>query len=87
MRKALDSLPWAGKTTVDYPNKQATVTVASKSYDEKALLKALGDAGFGGSVATGREKKSDEEPAVKPPDGARVAFQVSGMKKTKSGAT
>ena len=88
MRKALDSLPWAEKTTVDYPSKQATVTVESKSYDEKALLKALKDAGFGGTVvAADKEKKGDDEPAAKPVEGARVAFHVTGMKKTKSGAT
>ena len=87
MRRALESLPWARKATVDYASKQATVTVESKSYDEKALLKALEDAGFGGSVASGGDKKGDEEPAAKPPEGARVAFHVTGMKKTKSGAT
>jgi len=80
-------LPWARKATVDYASKQATVTVVSKSYDEKALLKALKDAGFGGSVASDRDKKGDEKPAAKPPEGAQVAFHVSGMKKTKSGAT
>ncbi len=88
MRKALESLPWVRKATIDFANKQATATVVSKSYDEKMLLKALKDAGFGGSVETSSEKTArDEEPVAKTQEGARVAFRVSGMKKTKSGAT
>ncbi|MFT5292166.1 MAG: hypothetical protein ACI82F_004252 [Planctomycetota bacterium] len=89
MRKALESLPWAGKATVDYLEKQATVSVVTKDYDERALFKALKDAGFGGSVkATDNAQRDyDEQPPAKPIEGAVVAFQVSGMKKTKSGAT
>lgn len=84
MRKALESLPWVRKVTIDFANKQATATVVSKSYDEKVLLKALKDAGFGGSVA---KASSEEKKSAKVPDGAQVAYRVSGMKKTKSGAT
>ena len=88
MRKALESLPWASKATVDFARQQATVTVESKRYDEKALLKALKDAGFGGTVVPGDSKqKEEEQPSAKPPEGARIAFRVTGMKKTKSGAT
>ncbi|MBL4770435.1 MAG: hypothetical protein JKY61_04710 [Planctomycetes bacterium] len=89
MRNALESLPWARKATVDYPSKQATVTAVSKNYDETELLKALKDAGFGGAVVStdSKKKSSDDEPAAKPPEGPRVAFHVTGMKKTKSGAT
>lgn len=84
MRKALESLPCVRKATIDFANKQVTATVVSKSYDEKALLKALKDAGFGGSVAKASNEKKN---SAKAPDGAQVAYRVSGMKKTKSGAT
>lgn len=87
MLKALESLPWARSAVVDYSNKQATVTVVSKNYEEKALLTALKSAGFGGSVVAKAEKTGDEEPATKAPKGERVAFHVTGMMKTKSGAT
>jgi hypothetical protein len=89
VRKALESLPCVRKATVDYVNKQATATVVSGSYDEKALLEALNEAGFGGSVTAtdSNTKAGEDEPAASPPEGARVAFHVRGMKKTKSGAT
>lgn len=83
MLKALKSLPWVRKASVDYGKKQATVTVLSQRYDEAALLKTLVDAGFRGSVA----EAPDDEQKQAAPAGERVAFQVSGMKKTRSGAT
>ncbi len=83
MRRALESLPWVRKATVSYEKKQASITAAASRYDEAALVKALGDAGFGGTVA-----KSDEgEPQARPPAGSQVAFHVTGMRKARSGAT
>jgi len=41
---------------VDFPKKQATVTAEAEKYDEKALLKALEKAGFGGKVVAGETK-------------------------------
>lgn len=83
MRRALESLPWVGKVTIDYAKKQATVTALAAACDEAALVKVLKDAGFGGAPV-----KSDKgKPKAKQPDGLQVAFHVTGMKKTKSGAT
>ena len=39
------------------------------------------------NVAIGGEEEGDVEPAAKTADDVRVAFHVTGMKKTKSGAT
>jgi len=83
VRRALESLPWVRKAEVNFAQKQATVTVVSSQYDEAALLKTLKDAGFGGTVV----KPDDGEPKAKPVTGARIAFHVTGMMKTKSGAT
>lgn len=83
MRRALESLPWVRKATIDYEQKQATITAVSKRYDEAALIKALKDAGFGGKVV----KPKGGEPKQKPATGTQVAFHVTGMMKTKSGAT
>ncbi|MBL4770210.1 MAG: thioredoxin family protein [Planctomycetes bacterium] len=84
MRRALESLPWASKASVDFRKKRATVTVVSNSYDEKAMLSALKSAGFGGSVVA---KKTKPKPKVKTPPMARVAFHVTGLKKDKAGST
>ena len=50
MRKALETLPWVRKVQVDFAKKQATLTVETEKYDEKALIKALDKAGYGGKV-------------------------------------
>ena len=47
-------------------------------------LKALKDAKFGGKVV---KKDADEQPKAQAPAGPQVAFHVTGMQKTKSGAT
>lgn len=83
MRRALESLPWVRKAIVNYDKRQATVTVLTDKYEEAALAKVLKDAGFGGTLV----KSEDAKPKTKPAAGPRVAFKVSGMKKTKSGAT
>ena len=83
MQSALESLPWVRKAVVSFPDRQASLTVVSKQYDEVALLEALTGAGFGGTVAQAPE----QEPAAQDAEGQRVAFHVTGMKKTRSGAT
>jgi len=50
VRKALTSLPWVREAKVDYDKKQAIVTAEADKYDEKAMLKALEKAGYGGKV-------------------------------------
>ena len=50
VRKALTSLPWVRQVQVNFENKRATVTADAARYDEKLLLKALEDAGYGGKV-------------------------------------
>ncbi|MBI1903698.1 MAG: heavy-metal-associated domain-containing protein [Planctomycetia bacterium] len=50
MRKSLASLPGVSQVRVDYPTKRAYVTIQADKWDEKALLKALQDAGYGGKV-------------------------------------
>ncbi|TDJ68339.1 MAG: copper chaperone [Planctomycetota bacterium] len=82
MREALESLPWARKAEIDFETKQATVTVESKLYEAEALIKALKEAGYGGKVV---DTGGNEKPAAAAP--SRVTFHVTGMKKTKSGAT
>jgi hypothetical protein len=37
---------------VDFAKKQAVVTVETAKYDQKALVRALEDGGFGGKVVT-----------------------------------
>ena len=86
MRQALESLPWARKAEINFEKKQATVTVDSKLYEPESLIKALEDAGFGGKVVEAGDKKKKEKAAAAPA-APRVTFQVSGMKKTRSGAT
>ena len=76
-------MPWVRKATVSYEKKQASITAVSSQYDEAALVKALKDAGFVGTVA----KTDDDTPKAKQPVDTQVAFHVTGMKKTKSGAT
>jgi len=85
VRTALESLPWVRKAIVDYAKKQASVTVLSNGFDPLALEKVLTDAGFGGAVAKPNVEKKKKK--TQPPTGSRVAFHVTGMKKTKSGAT
>lgn len=50
MRKALTSLPWVRQAQINFHTKQVIVTADAARYDEKAMLKALEDAGFGGKV-------------------------------------
>ncbi len=83
MRRALESLPWVRKATVDYRKKQASITAVSSRYDEAALVKALKDAGFGGTVVKPKDGQSKQKPTAD----TQIAFHVTGMKKTKSGAT
>jgi hypothetical protein len=45
VQKALASLPWVRQVQVDFPKKQAVVTVETEKYDEKGLVKALEKAG------------------------------------------
>ena len=81
MRRALESLPWARNATVDFAKKQASVTVDVEEFEPEALIAALEGAGFGGALVD-EEDTPNEAVAL-----ARVTFQVSGMMKTKSGAT
>jgi copper chaperone CopZ len=50
VRKALTSLPWVRQVQVNFDTKRAIVTADAARYDEKAMLKALEDAGYGGKV-------------------------------------
>ncbi|MBI1914382.1 MAG: heavy-metal-associated domain-containing protein [Planctomycetes bacterium] len=50
MRKALETLPWVRQVQVSFEKKQAVVTADATKYDEKALLRALEKAGYGGKV-------------------------------------
>ena len=50
VRQALTSLPWVRQAQVNFGTKQATVTAEAARYDQKAMLKALEEAGFGGKV-------------------------------------
>jgi copper chaperone CopZ len=50
VRKALTSLPWVRQVQVNFDAKQAIVTVEATKYDEKAILKVLEKAGYGGKV-------------------------------------
>lgn len=50
VRQALTSLPWVRQAQVNFETKRATVTAEAARYDEKAMLKTLEDAGFGGKV-------------------------------------
>lgn len=70
------------KAEVDFASKQATVTADAEAYDEDALIAALEEAGFGGSVAAAQGQDGEETARL-----PRVTFEVRGMKKTRSGAT
>ncbi len=50
VRQALGSLPWVRQVQVNFQKKQAAVTAEADKYDEKALLKALEKAGYGGKI-------------------------------------
>ncbi len=50
MRKALETLPWVRQVQVNFDKQQAVVTADAAKYDEKALLRALEKAGYGGKV-------------------------------------
>lgn len=50
MREALGALPWVKHVQLDYAKKQATVTVEPEKLDENALIQALQQKGFGGTV-------------------------------------
>ncbi len=80
MQKALESLPWVRKATVDYEKKQATLTVDMGRYQAEEAFAALKEAGFGGKAL---EKKPAADFAKFP----SVSFHVGGMMKAKSGAT
>ncbi len=44
------SLPWVRQVQVSFAKQQAIVTAETDRFDEKALLKALQKAGYGGKV-------------------------------------
>jgi copper chaperone CopZ len=50
VRKALAALPWVRQVRVDFDKQLAVVTADARRYDEKALIKALEKAGYGGKV-------------------------------------
>lgn len=50
VRRALTSLPWVRQVQVNFDKKQAIVTADGDRYDEKALLKVLENAGYGGRI-------------------------------------
>ncbi len=50
VRRALTSLPWVSRVQVNFDKKQAVVTAEAEKYDEKALLKVLEKAGYGGKI-------------------------------------
>ena len=82
MREALETLPWVRKATVDYPKKQATLTVDIGRYNRKEAIGALKKAGFGGPAL--EATKANEAVGQSFP---QVSFHLTGMKKAKSGAT
>jgi len=79
VQRALETLPWVRKATVDFSKKQVTVIVESKSFDAAALVNALQKAEFGGEILGADKKPGPTLPSV--------TLQVIGMKKTASGAT
>jgi copper chaperone CopZ len=50
VRKVLTSLPGVRQVQVNFDTKQAIVTADAARYDEKAMLKALENSGYGGKV-------------------------------------
>ncbi|MBI1914091.1 MAG: heavy-metal-associated domain-containing protein [Planctomycetes bacterium] len=50
VRRALTSLPWVRQVQVNFYERQAFVTAEEDRYDEKALLKVLEKAGYGGRI-------------------------------------
>jgi copper chaperone CopZ len=50
VREALETLPWVKQVRVDYSRKQATFIAETDKYDEKAIIQALEQAGFGGKM-------------------------------------
>jgi copper chaperone CopZ len=50
VQKALAALPWVRHVHVDLAKEQAMITVDAARYDERALLKAIKEAGYGGRV-------------------------------------
>ena len=80
MQKALETLPWVRKATVDFKKKQATLVVERGKYKAKEALVALKKAGFGG-------KEVEKQPAADVAGFPSVSFRVGRMLKTKSGAT
>jgi copper chaperone CopZ len=51
VREALASLPGVKNVQVDFKNKQATLTVETEKFDDKAVGPALEKAGFGGKIS------------------------------------
>jgi copper chaperone CopZ len=75
VQKALETLPWVRKVQVDFAKKQAVVTVEIEKHDEKALVKALEKAGFGGTVvkpSTSPAQPSSGEKSKKPAAGKKI---------------
>jgi copper chaperone CopZ len=50
VRKALASLPGVSQVRVDFATRRAYVTIQQDKWDEKAMLKALQQAGYGGKI-------------------------------------
>ena len=78
MEKALQSLPWVRKATVDFKKQQVTLVVEKGKYKEAEAFAALKNAGF-----DGKPSESPESASTFP----QTSFRVGGMKKTKSGVT
>lgn len=62
MRAALAALPGVRQVQVDFETQQAVVTVEQSSYDEQKLIKALEEAGFGGSIKRAERAGEPERP-------------------------
>ena len=88
MQEALESLLWVRKAEIHFDERQALVTVEAARYVAADLVAALEKAGFGGKVVS---DAGDEQRGERKKQAAvaleRIAFHVTGMKKTKSGAT
>jgi hypothetical protein len=80
VQKALESLPWVRKATVDYDKKQATLIVENGKYNAEEAFATLKLADFG---AEAPERKQATDFAEFP----SISFHVVGMMKAKSGAT
>jgi copper chaperone CopZ len=88
VQKALETLPWVRKVQVDFAKEQAVVTVETEKYDEKALVRALEKAGYGGKVikpSASQPHPSCAAKSTKAPGGKKIdldrqiVFSVQGL--------